>query len=65
MRIKGGGVPNVNRRGRGDLYITLHVVTPDHLSREERKLWERLAELREERSSKHEPAPTPLRRPEF
>ena len=22
-------MPNVNRRGRGDLYVTLHVVTPD------------------------------------
>jgi molecular chaperone DnaJ len=65
VRIKGGGVPNVNRRGRGDLYVTLHVVTPDRLSREERKLWERLAELRDERSSKHEPAPARLRRPEF
>jgi molecular chaperone DnaJ len=65
VRIKGGGVPNVNRRGRGDLYVTLHVVTPTGLSREERKLWERLAELRSEHTSKHEPAPAPLRRPEF
>ena len=56
VRIKGGGVPNVNRRGRGDLYVTLHVVTPADLSREERKLWERLAELRGERTSKREPA---------
>jgi molecular chaperone DnaJ len=65
VRIKGGGVPNVNRRGRGDLYVTLHVTTPERLSREERKLWERLAELRGEKSSKHEPAQGHLRRPEF
>ncbi|MGH2539665.1 MAG: molecular chaperone DnaJ [Actinomycetota bacterium] len=65
VRIKGGGVPNLNRRGRGDLYVTLHVVTPDDLSREERKLWERLAELRGERSTKREPAEGRLRRPEF
>ncbi len=65
VRIKAGGVPNVNRRGRGDLYVTLHVVTPDDLSREERKLWERLAELRGEGSSKREPARARLRRPEF
>jgi len=65
VRIKGGGVPNVNRRGRGDLYVTLHVVTPEHLSREERKLWERLSELRGEQTSKHEPARARLRRPEF
>ena len=65
VRIKGGGVPHVNRRGRGDLYVTLHVVTPEKLSREERKLWERLSELRDERSSKREPATARLRRPEF
>jgi len=65
VRIKGGGVPNVNRRGRGDLYVTLHIVTPDGLSREERKLWERLSELRGEQTSKHEPVRARLRRPEF
>ena len=27
VRLKGKGVPNLNRRGRGDLYVTLHVVT--------------------------------------
>lgn len=65
VRIKGGGVPNLNRRGRGDLYVTLHVVTAGGLSREERKLWERLAELRGEQGSKREPAAGRLRRPEF
>ena len=59
VRIKGGGVPNLNRRGRGDLYVTFHVVTPGGLSREERKLWERLAELRGERTSKREPGARP------
>ena len=44
IRLKSKGVPNVNRRGRGDLFITLHVVTPGELSKEERGLWERLAE---------------------
>jgi molecular chaperone DnaJ len=48
VRLKGKGIPNVNRRGRGDLLITLHVVTPRNLSREERQLMERLAELRGE-----------------
>ena len=28
IRLKSKGVPNLNRRGRGDLFITLHVVTP-------------------------------------
>ena len=63
LRLRGKGIPNLNRRGRGDLYVTLHVVTPPGLSRDERKLYERLAELRGEDPTK--PAPGSLRRPEF
>jgi molecular chaperone DnaJ len=51
VRLKGKGVPNLQRRGRGDLFVTVHVVTPTDLSREERKLLERLAELRDEGGS--------------
>ena len=65
VRLKGKGVPNVNRRGRGDLYVTLHVVTARDLSREERKLLEQLAGLRGESTSRKEPARGTLRRPEF
>lgn len=65
IKLKGRGVPNVNRRGRGELFLTIHVVTPEELSREERKLWQRLAELRGEETSKREPATGELRRPEF
>jgi molecular chaperone DnaJ len=64
MRLRGKGVPNINRRGRGDLYITVHVITPTDLSREERKLIEQLAELRGESTSKREPARAELRRPD-
>jgi molecular chaperone DnaJ len=63
VRLRGKGVPNVNRRGRGDLYVTIHVVTPADLSREERGLFERFAELRGESASKREPFPGELRRP--
>jgi molecular chaperone DnaJ len=65
LRLKGRGVPNVNRRGRGDLFVTIHSSTPGELSREERSLWERLAEIRGEGTSKGEPARGTLRRPEF
>jgi molecular chaperone DnaJ len=65
VRLKGKGVPNVNRRGRGDLFVTLHVVTPRGLSREERRLLEQLADLRGESTSRKDPAPGTLRRPEF
>ncbi|MEP6759685.1 MAG: molecular chaperone DnaJ [Actinomycetota bacterium] len=48
VRMKGRGIPNLQRRGRGDLFVTLHVVAPTELSREERKLLEQLADLRGE-----------------
>jgi molecular chaperone DnaJ len=63
IRLKGKGVPNLNRRGRGDLFVTLHVVTPKGLSREERQLLARLAELRGE--PRDGAAEAQLRRPEF
>jgi len=65
VRLKGKGVPNVNRRGRGDLFVTLHVITPRSLSREERTLFEQLATLRGEGASKSDPPRGELRRPEF
>lgn len=48
LRLKGKGVPNLNRRGRGDLFITIEVEMPERLSREERRLLEQLADLRGE-----------------
>ena len=63
VRLRGKGVPNLNRRGRGDLYVTIHVVTPHALSREERSLLERLSELRGE--PRDGTASGELRRPEF
>src|SRR2546427_1965536 len=38
VRLRGKGIPNLNRRGRGDLAVTLHVVTPRGLAPEERAL---------------------------
>jgi molecular chaperone DnaJ len=63
VRLKGKGIPNVNRRGRGDLYVTIHVVTPTDLSKEERGLFERFAGLRGEGSSRRDPIRGELRRP--
>jgi molecular chaperone DnaJ len=64
IRLRGKGVPHLNRRGRGDLYVTVHVKVPKDLRREERKLLEQLADARGERSSKKDPATVELRRPE-
>ena len=54
LRLRGKGVPNLGRRGRGDLYVTVLVETPVPKSKEERALLERLAELRGERPKKGE-----------
>jgi molecular chaperone DnaJ len=63
IRLRGRGVPNLGRRGRGDLFLTVQVETPTRLGREERRLMERLAELRGEGTEKGSPLPGRLRRP--
>jgi molecular chaperone DnaJ len=65
LRLKSRGVPHLQRRGRGDLFVTLHIVPPRDLSREERKLLERLAELRDAEPSGDGASPRSLRRPEY
>jgi len=62
VRMGGRGVPNLGRRGRGDLYVELDVVVPERLSRKERALVEELAELRDEPTGKGV-VPARLRRP--
>jgi molecular chaperone DnaJ len=47
FRIKGHGMPALGGRGRGDLYVSVTVVTPTTLTREQRKLLEQLAEIEE------------------
>jgi molecular chaperone DnaJ len=64
LRLRGKGVPHLNRRGRGDLFVTVHVTIPKDLKREERRLLEQLADARGERTSKKDPARVELRRPE-
>ena len=48
LRVRGKGVPNVQGFGRGDLLVEIAVRTPTRLSREGRKLLERLAESGDE-----------------
>lgn len=43
FRLKGKGIPSLNGRGRGDLFVTVNVVTPSKLTREHKKLLEQLA----------------------
>src|SRR5205823_5834417 len=51
IRVKGKGVPNLGRRGRGDLFLTVQVETPRKLGRDERKLLEQWEGLRSEEAS--------------
>jgi molecular chaperone DnaJ len=43
FRLRGRGMPDVAGRGRGDLLITVKVVTPKKMTREQKKLLEQLA----------------------
>jgi molecular chaperone DnaJ len=43
FRLRGRGMPSVDGRSTGDLYVTIHAVIPTHLSREQRRLLETLA----------------------
>ncbi len=44
FRLKGRGVPHLQRAGRGDLVVVLRVLTPTNLSARQRELMEELAE---------------------
>jgi molecular chaperone DnaJ len=63
LRLKGKGVPNLGRRGRGDLFLTVQVITPRDLSKEERRLLEEVARLRDEPAGKKAAARGTLRHP--
>jgi len=44
FRLQGKGMPRLRRRGRGDLYVQVQVVTPDSLNKEQREALEQFAE---------------------
>lgn len=48
FRLDGKGVPSLDGHGRGDQYVTVAVVVPRRLTREQRKLLQELARLSEE-----------------
>ncbi len=64
VRLKGRGLPNLGRRGRGDLFVEIRVLTPTDLTDEERRLLERLAELRGHPVGRRGRGVGTLRRPE-
>ena len=50
LRLRGKGIPDVDGRGVGDQLVQIAVWTPTHLSQEERRLFEDLHRLQEERA---------------
>jgi len=48
FKLKGQGVPDISGRRKGDLYVTVLVQTPKDLSKEQKTLLAKLAELRGE-----------------
>ena len=42
IRVRGQGVPNVHGRGRGDLLVSVQVVTPTKLTRRQKQIIESL-----------------------
>jgi molecular chaperone DnaJ len=45
LRLRGKGMPDVNGRGRGDLFATVQVLTPKKLTKEQRGLLDQLSKL--------------------
>ena len=44
LRLKGKGMPRLQRRGHGDLYVKVQVVTPTEMNEEQREALEQFAE---------------------
>ncbi|HVN81206.1 MAG TPA: molecular chaperone DnaJ [Terriglobia bacterium] len=47
FRLKAKGVPSLNGRGHGDLFVTVNVITPSKVTREQKRLLEQLAAVSE------------------
>jgi len=45
FRLRGKGMPVLSGRGRGDLFVSVTLITPTSLTREQRRLLEQLAEV--------------------
>jgi molecular chaperone DnaJ len=55
FRVRGKGMPDVSGRGRGDLLVTVKVITPKKVGKEQKKLLEQLARVLP--NEKFEPTP--------
>lgn len=44
LRLSGHGLPHMRSGHKGDLYVTIHVLVPRHLTKEQKKMIKKLAE---------------------
>ena len=44
FRLRGKGIPQLNGRGRGDQYVTVHIETPRNLTREQKEKLKKFSE---------------------
>ena len=58
FRLRGKGMPNVNSRGHGDLYVRVQVAVPTKLSRDQKSLREELDATMSNRAFEPVPADT-------
>ncbi len=54
FRLRNKGIISLNERGRGDEFVTVNVVVPSKLSKEQRQLYECLAGLNKDDEVSHE-----------
>ncbi len=45
FRLKNKGIPHLRRNGQGDQIVRLRVVTPESLTKEQRRLFQQLADI--------------------
>ncbi len=50
FRLKGKGVPHLDGYGRGDLFVIVNIITPNKISKEQKKLFEQLKKTEEKKS---------------
>jgi len=51
FRLRGKGIVSFNGRGRGDQFVTVRVVTPERLTKDQKQLLEKFAQIRNENYS--------------
>ena len=45
LRLKGKGLPRLGRSGNGDIHVRVHLWTPEHLSDEQKRLFQEIRQL--------------------